>query len=50
VRGRRTTVVTCYVLALVNHYLGSPGAKLRERNLSKPLTIMQSSEGAMSAA
>ncbi len=45
-----TTVVNCYVLPLVKHYLESLGAKLRERKIAKPLTIMQSSGGAMSAA
>ena len=45
-----TTVVNGYVLPLVRHYLEGLDAKLRERKITKPLTIMQSSGGAMSAA
>ncbi len=45
-----TTVVNAYVLPLVKHYLESLGRKLAERKVTKPLTIMQSSGGAMSAA
>jgi N-methylhydantoinase A len=45
-----TTVVNCYVLPLVRHYLKGLEDKLRERAIDKPLTIMQSSGGAMSAA
>ena len=44
-----TTVVNAYVLPLVRHYLQSLEAKLQARKLGKPLTIMQSSGGAMSA-
>ena len=45
-----TTVVNGYVLPLVKHYLESLERKLHERGVRKPLTIMQSSGGAMSAA
>ena len=45
-----TTVVNSYVLPLVRHYLKGLEDKLRERSIDKPLTIMQSSGGAMSAA
>jgi N-methylhydantoinase A len=45
-----TTVVNGYVLPLVKHYLESLERKLDERGVRKPLTIMQSSGGAMSAA
>lgn len=44
-----TTVVNSYVLPLVRHYLKGLEDKLRERSIDKPLTIMQSSGGAMSA-
>jgi N-methylhydantoinase A len=45
-----TTVVNAYVLPLVQSYLGDLDTKLAERGVSKKLTIMQSSGGAMSAA
>jgi N-methylhydantoinase A len=45
-----TTVVNAYVLPIVRHYLERLQARLRERAVSRPLTIMQSSGGAMSAA
>jgi N-methylhydantoinase A len=45
-----TTVVNSYVLPLVRHYLAGLADKLHERAIDKPLTIMQSSGGAMSAA
>ena len=45
-----TTVVNSYVLPLVRHYLNGLEEKLRNRSIDKPLTIMQSSGGAMSAA
>ena len=45
-----TTVVNSYVLPLVRHYLSGLEEKLRNRSIDKPLTIMQSSGGAMSAA
>ena len=45
-----TTVVNAYVLPLVRHYLRGLEEKLRERAITRPLTIMQSSGGAMSAA
>jgi len=45
-----TTVVNSYVLPLVRHYLEGLDAKLAERKITKALTIMQSSGGAMSAA
>jgi N-methylhydantoinase A len=44
-----TTVVNAYVLPLVRHYLQSLQARLQARKIGKPLTIMQSSGGAMSA-
>jgi N-methylhydantoinase A len=44
-----TTVVNAYVLPLVRHYLQSLEARLRAREIRQPLTIMQSSGGAMSA-
>jgi N-methylhydantoinase A len=45
-----TTVVNAYVLPLVRHYLQALEARLREREIGMPLTIMQSNGGAMSAA
>lgn len=45
-----TTVVNAYVLPVVRHYLGRLEAQLRARKISRPLTIMQSSGGAMGAA
>jgi N-methylhydantoinase A len=45
-----TTVVNSYVLPLVRHYLERLDARLSERRITQPLTIMQSSGGAMSAA
>ena len=45
-----TTVVNAYVLPLVRHYLSGLADKLRERAIARPLTIMQSSGGAMSAS
>ena len=45
-----TTVVNAYVSPLVRHYLQSLEARLQARRIGKPLTIMQSSGGAMSAA
>jgi N-methylhydantoinase A len=42
-------VVNAYVLPLVRHYLQSLQARLQARKIGKPLTIMQSSGGAMSA-
>ncbi|MFN0304925.1 MAG: hydantoinase/oxoprolinase family protein [Burkholderiales bacterium] len=45
-----TTVVNAYVLPLVRHYLVGLEEKLRQRAIDRPLTIMQSSGGAMSAA
>ena len=45
-----TTVVNAYVLPLVRHYLAGLEDKLRVRAIDQPLTIMQSSGGAMSAA
>ncbi len=45
-----TTVVNAYVLPLVRHYLVGLEDKLRQRAINRPLTIMQSSGGAMSAA
>ncbi len=45
-----TTVVNAYVLPLVRHYLRGLADKLRERAIARPLTIMQSSGGAMSAS
>lgn len=44
-----TTVVNAYVVPVVRHYLGRLDGALRARRLTKPLTIMQSSGGAMSA-
>jgi len=45
-----TTVVNTYILPVVKHYLGRLAQRLDERAIAKPLTIMQSSGGAMSAA
>jgi N-methylhydantoinase A len=45
-----TTVVNSYILPVVRHYLGRLSAELASRGIRKPLTIMQSSGGAMSAA
>jgi N-methylhydantoinase A len=45
-----TTVVNAYVLPVVRVYLQRLEAELRRRRIAKPLTIMQSSGGAMSAA
>ena len=45
-----TTVVNAYVLPLVRHYLQSLETRLQQREIGKPLTIMQSNGGAMSAA
>jgi len=45
-----TTVVNAYVLPLVRHYLAGLQQKLRRRDIVAPLTVMQSSGGAMSAA
>jgi N-methylhydantoinase A len=45
-----TTVVNAYVLPLVRDYLAGLEDRLREQAIDKPLTIMQSSGGAMSAA
>ena len=45
-----TTVVNAYVLPVVKHYLGRLEAQLASRAIDKPLTIIQSSGGAMSAA
>lgn len=45
-----TTVVNAYVLPVVRHYLGRLEAQLRTRQIARPLTIMQSSGGAMGAA
>jgi N-methylhydantoinase A len=45
-----TTVVNAYVVPVVRHYLSRLDGALRARKLTKPLTIMQSSGGAMSAA
>ena len=44
-----TTVVNAYVVPVVRHYLSRLDGALRARKLVKPLTIMQSSGGAMSA-
>jgi N-methylhydantoinase A len=44
-----TTVVNTYILPVVKHYLGRLAERLDERKIHKPLTIMQSSGGAMSA-
>jgi N-methylhydantoinase A len=45
-----TTVVNCYVLPLVRHYLQRLDEQLARRGIDRKLTIMQSSGGAMSAA
>jgi N-methylhydantoinase A len=45
-----TTVVNAYVLPLVRDYLAGLEDKLSRQAIDKPLTIMQSSGGAMSAA
>ncbi|HZQ60289.1 MAG TPA: hydantoinase/oxoprolinase family protein [Casimicrobiaceae bacterium] len=45
-----TTVVNAYVLPLVRDYLAGLEQKLAREAIAKPLTIMQSSGGAMSAA
>ncbi len=45
-----TTVVNCYVLPLVRTYLSGLQDKLRGMEIVRPLTVMQSSGGAMSAA
>jgi N-methylhydantoinase A len=45
-----TTVVNCYVLPLVRHYLGRLDEQLAARRIDRQLTIMQSSGGAMSSA
>jgi N-methylhydantoinase A len=45
-----TTVVNAYVLPLVRHYLAGLQHKLERRDIVAPLTVMQSSGGAMSAA
>jgi N-methylhydantoinase A len=45
-----TTVVNCYVLPIVRHYLEGLDAQLSARKIGRKLTIMQSSGGAMSAA
>ena len=45
-----TTVVNAYVLPLVRSYLAGLQAQLREHDIAAPLTVMQSSGGAMSAA
>jgi N-methylhydantoinase A len=45
-----TTVVNAYVLPLVRDYLTRLAQKLTNQAIAKPLTIMQSSGGAMSAA
>jgi N-methylhydantoinase A len=45
-----TSVVNSYVLPVVRHYLGRLGDELAARGIARPLTIMQSSGGAMSAA
>jgi len=44
-----TTVVNAYVLPLVRDYLAGLEDKLARQAIAKPLTIMQSSGGAMSA-
>jgi len=44
-----TTVVNTYILPVVKHYLGRLAERLDEKKIDKPLTIMQSSGGAMSA-
>jgi N-methylhydantoinase A len=45
-----TTVVNAYVLPLVRSYLAGLQDELRRRDIVAPLTVMQSSGGAMSAA
>jgi len=45
-----TTVVNAYVLPLVRDYLAGLEGRLRDQSIDKPLTIMQSSGGAMSAS
>ena len=45
-----TTVVNSYILPVVRQYLSRLSGELAERGIRKPLTIMQSSGGAMSAA
>jgi N-methylhydantoinase A len=45
-----TTVVNSYILPIVRQYLLRLSAELADRDIRKPLTIMQSSGGAMSAA
>jgi N-methylhydantoinase A len=45
-----TTVVNAYILPVVRHYLGRLEGQLAQRAIAKPLTIMQSSGGAMGAA
>ena len=45
-----TTVVNAYVLPVVRTYLGRLEGELRARRIARPLAIMQSSGGAMSAA
>jgi N-methylhydantoinase A len=45
-----TTVVNAYVLPLVRNYLAGLQLELRRRDIVAPLTVMQSSGGAMSAA
>jgi N-methylhydantoinase A len=45
-----TTVVNAYVLPVVRHYLERLATQLAARAIVKPLTIIQSSGGAMSAA
>ncbi|MBL8699253.1 MAG: hydantoinase/oxoprolinase family protein [Alphaproteobacteria bacterium] len=44
-----TSVVNAYVMPVVRRYLQRLEAELRARKIAKPLTIMQSSGGAMSA-
>ncbi|MSP90072.1 MAG: hydantoinase/oxoprolinase family protein [Alphaproteobacteria bacterium] len=45
-----TTVVNAYVMPVVRHYLARLEKQLIDRAIAKPLTIMQSNGGAMSAA
>ncbi len=45
-----TTVVNAYVMPIVRQYLGRLEDELRQRAITRKLTIMQSSGGAMSAA
>jgi N-methylhydantoinase A len=45
-----TTVVNASILPVVRHYLGRLVGRLAEQGIARPLTIMQSSGGAMSAA